>query len=251
MSFLPLAVLVALSQAPGPDSGRKSFTEHLVDTGRVFLRPIQPQPQDALLVVPAAAATVLVLGVDVPIYHEIHDRWPDPMVGGERFSYWGSFLGEGWVDLALFGVIGAVGWGGKGEKTAIAGLQALVATAVVSRALKLTIRLERPSYDPDAKHVFSRWKADAMPSGHAMSAFSTAAVLARQYPAGAPVFYALATYVGVARVQQSTHWAGDVIVGGALGLLFGWEAARLNGPVELAPMAVENGAGVLVTSKSF
>jgi membrane-associated phospholipid phosphatase len=90
-----------------------------------------------------------------------------------------------------------------------------------------------------------------MPSGHAMSAFATAAVLARMYPELAPLTYGLATYVGVARVQQSAHWVSDVIIGATVGTLFGWAAVEINQGSFIAratPSVSSKGASLALTA---
>ena len=87
-----------------------------------------------------------------------------------------------------------------------------------------------------------------MPSGHAMSAFATAAVLAKEYPKAGPIFYALAGWCALARVQQSTHWVSDTVVGAALGLLIGWESWDVTRRFELdvQPWVAGSGAGIQV-----
>jgi membrane-associated phospholipid phosphatase len=219
-----------------------------VDAGKTLLRPFQPRPEDLWVWIPTVVTTAAAMVWDVPLYHQIHDNWPDPMIGDQRLSYWGSYLGEWYPDVAALVTIGLFG-SEHGQRACRAGLEALAAVAVLSRAMKLTFRLERPSYDGDAKHWFSRLTADAFPSGHAMTAFATAAVLADAYPRLAPLFYVLATYVGIARVQQSTHWVSDVTVGTAFGLLFGWAAYHLNESVEVAPAAVKDARGLVLRGR--
>lgn len=252
-----LVLAAALFATPEPPELRytprqtTTLLDFAIGTGRVLTRPLMPRTADAWVIVPAAVATAALLQFDVPIHREIRDGLPDPVVAGQEFSYWGSYLGDGVVDVAIFAAIGVIG-GRKGERVAVAGLQALAATAIASRALKLVFRVERPSYDPERQHLFSeRWQADAFPSGHAMAAFATAAVIGEEYPLIAPIVYALATYVAVARVQQSTHWASDVVVGAALGLLFGWEAVALNREVRIAPFATRGGGGAAISGTAF
>ena len=87
-----------------------------------------------------------------------------------------------------------------------------------------------------------------MPSGHTMTAFATASVLASEWPKLAPLFYVVATVVGFARVQEHAHWPGDVVVGAALGTLIGLKAYELTRRFELEvqPWALPGGAGVAV-----
>lgn len=66
----------------------------------------------------------------------------------------------------------------------------------------------------------------AFPSGHATSAFTAAAFLARDDPL-APAYYVLATAVAVSRVYVGLHHASDVIAGVAIGVALGRLARRL------------------------
>ncbi|MBX7101304.1 MAG: phosphatase PAP2 family protein [Myxococcaceae bacterium] len=219
--------------------------------GLTAARPFNPQPEDLFVIAPAMLATVITYNTDIETHRAIKGL-PDPQLGDRRLSYYASELGEGWVDLAVFLGLGLLG-GRDGQRACLAGVQALVATALFSRVGKAIVRLERPSFDPDAHHIGSRFpQADAMPSGHTMSAFATAAVLASEYRTLAPLWYALAAWVGVARVQQSTHWLSDVVVGAALGTLFGWEAYRVTRLMELEvqPWANTTGGGLTV-ARSF
>ncbi len=226
---------------------RPSLLRLLTNTAESMARPLRPQWGDAFIIIPAIVGTILALHYD-PQIHAALQQLPDPIIGGQELSYWGSYLGEGWVDLGVFLALGLFG-GRSGQRAAIAGIPALLAVGVVSRVGKLIFRLERPSYDPTAHHWFSRPNADAMPSGHTMAAFATAAVLASEWPRLAPLFYALATYVGIARVQNSTHWMSDVVVGAALGTLMGLEAWRVTREFELEvqPWLSGGGAGFSVS----
>jgi membrane-associated phospholipid phosphatase len=150
--------------------------------------------------------------------------------------------------LLALGLLG----GRDGERVCLAGLQALLAVAVMSGAGKLLFREERPSHDAYHHHYFSRLRADSMPSGHAMAAFATATVLSEEWPRLAPFFYAIATYVGFARVQQSAHWTSDVVIGAVLGTLIGWESYRVTREYELEVQPwVGAGGGGLSLARRF
>ncbi len=221
-------------------------TRVLLNTGSVLARPFRPEVFDAFVIVPAIIGTTIAIKTDVQSYAAAQ-RLPDPAVGDHRLSYWVSYLGEGYIDVAIFLALGLLG-GRDGQRVCLAGLQALAATGIASFVGKRLFRLERPSFDRSQQHWFSRGSADAMPSGHTMSAFATASVLSQEYPRLAPVFYGLAMWVGIARVQQSTHWFSDVVVGAALGTLFGWQSWKVTREyeLELQPWAGANGAGLTV-----
>jgi membrane-associated phospholipid phosphatase len=244
----PAAAVVAphLPVYESPFFPRVPITQVLLNTGSTLARPFRPELSDAFVIIPAILGTTIALNTDVETHRAVK-MLPDPVLGDRQLSYWVGFLGEGWVDVAIFLGLGLLG-GRDGQRVCIAGLQALAATGIASFIGKRMFRLERPSYDREKHHWFSRGTADAMPSGHTMSAFATASVLAQEYPRFAPLFYGLALWVGVARVQQSTHWFSDVVVGAALGTLFGWQSWKLTREFEIdvQPWAGSTGAGLTV-----
>jgi membrane-associated phospholipid phosphatase len=231
---------------------RFSLVQYLTVVAGVFARPINPQPGDGWVWGITIGATAIALMTDVQTHRAIQEIpdpevWPGYTLGGVV-----SLLGEGWVDFAVFVAIGLFG-GRDGRRAAVAGLTALAVSGVVTRIGKLVFRRERPKTDPDRDHWFAdNIAADAFPSGHAMCAFATAAVLASEYPQLSVLWYGLAAWVGLARIQVSTHWLSDVIVGAAFGLLIGWEAWRLTRALEiqLEPWIGGDSAGMVV-SKQF
>ncbi len=80
-------------------------------------------------------------------------------------------------------------------------------------AFKYGIGIERP--DNSTKNSF--------PSGHTFTAFTGAEVLRREYgeeyPWIAVAGYTVATIVGMMRIYNNRHWAGDVLAGAGLGIL--------------------------------
>lgn len=230
---------------------RPSLVQFLEHTGLAATRLVRPELTDAFVIVPALVGTAVALNTDVATHAAIV-KLPNPQLGPARLAGWVSYLGEGWLDLAVFAALAVVG-GRNEQRAALAGVQALLAAAVVSRAGKLVFREERPQVEPNQKIYFSNRvvQADAMPSGHTMSAFATAAVLASEYPKASPVFFALATWVALARVQESTHWISDCVVGAALGLLIGWESWRVTRAfeIEVQPWAAVGGGGVQIARR--
>ncbi len=219
-----------------------------LNTGATLARPFRPQPIDVWVIVPALIGTAIAINTDVLSHREIQ-KIPDPLLYQDKsLSWFVGYLGEGWVDVLVFVGVGLLG-GDEGRTVAVAGLQALAASGIASLVSKRIFRLERPTYDGDRQHWFSRIEADAMPAGHAMTAFATAAVLSRAWPRLSALFYGLALWVGLARVQQSAHWVSDIVVGAALGTLFGWESWRVTTEygLTLQPWAGANGAGLTVT----
>jgi len=68
----------------------------------------------------------------------------------------------------------------------------------------------------------------SFPSGHTQTSFGAAVYLSRVYPAGAPVFLALASLVGLSRVAIGVHFPADVLCGAAFGAIFALAGFSLN-----------------------
>jgi membrane-associated phospholipid phosphatase len=93
----------------------------------------------------------------------------------------------------------------------------------------------------------------SLPSGHASSAFATAAVLHRRFgwKAGLPAYLA-GTYVGASRLTENRHYLTDVAFGAALGLVAGRAVTIGHGRATFAvtPVATRGGSGVGLTLTS-
>ena len=115
------------------------------------------------------------------------------------------------------------------------------ATRVVTNRLKDWTNTVRPDESDDR----------SFPSGHTSASFAAAATLHKRYgwKYGAPA-YAVATFVGGARVAAHKHFVRDVVAGAALGTAGGWFLTRKrNEDVEWVPWASPQGAGVMVHAR--
>jgi len=75
---------------------------------------------------------------------------------------------------------------------------------------------------------------DSFPSGHAVSSFAVAVVLARFYPQARWLFYSLAALVGISRLYLDLHYTSDVIVGAILGIAVGGGLFQIEPAVKAA-----------------
>jgi membrane-associated phospholipid phosphatase len=110
-------------------------------------------------------------------------------------------------------------------------------TMAVVYILKPTIDRTRPD---GGNHSF--------PSGHTASAFAGAAFIQRRYGwrVGAPAF-AVASYVGVSRVEAKRHHPSDVIAGAAIGIAANLVFTRSRGHISLGCDLGRNRVGPVVT----
>jgi len=106
-----------------------------------------------------------------------------------------------------------------------------VESALTNGPIKACFRRVRPPSDhpPEGPLPYGMHRplTSSFPSGHAVSAFTAAVVLADS-PA-APALFALAAAVAASRVYVRMHHASDVIAGAALGLVMGGVARRILG----------------------
>jgi len=112
-----------------------------------------------------------------------------------------------------------------------------------TQAIKFTARRVRP----DGSSL-------SFPSGHTASAFATATVLQSRFgwKVGLPA-YAMASWVGAARMETNRHYLSDVIAGATIGILSGRTVTLGKGAArfEMSPMVgPHGGVGVGFTKKN-
>lgn len=121
--------------------------------------------------------------------------------------------------LATQGILRLSGLQGQSQSS----LQMLTADALATATMfavvtggKYLFRVERP--DGSSRNSY--------PSGHTAMAFTSATLLhieyGHRYPWLSMLGYASATSVGIGRVLNNRHWAGDVVTGVGIGLLSGY-----------------------------
>lgn len=111
------------------------------------------------------------------------------------------------------------------RETGILGGEAMVGSLVVDEVMKPIFMRERPTVD-GAKGKFFQTSVgtdSSFPSTHSFIAWSSAAVLAEEYPSrfNSLAIYGLATGVSLTRVLGQQHFPSDVLVGSAFGWMIG------------------------------
>jgi membrane-associated phospholipid phosphatase len=161
------------------------------------------------------------------------DRWSVKVLPNSSsqvsVSTWGSRLGSAYSLVPISGAFYLIGTGTHQERfreTGLIAFETLIDTSLVVEAVKLVADRARP-LDSDGKGHFwdspSRWNS-GFPSGHAISTWAMASVIAHEYPHPRiiPVIaYGLAGVVVVSRVGARKHFPGDVVAGSAMGWFIG------------------------------
>lgn len=132
--------------------------------------------------------------------------------------------------------------------------EAFIDAGIWVTVLKLATARVRPN-EPNANRFFQYGSSEStsFPSGHAMGAFSVAAVFAETYRDKRWVpwlSYGLAAMVGVSRLVVGRHYPGDVVVGAVLGSSIGRGVVARSGAEDLrrkgtiVPVVGPEGRGV-------
>jgi diacylglycerol kinase (ATP) len=179
---------------------------------------------------PAAAAAVAaekvrltlwkrLRGVDHAVYlwiNKLH-AWP-PATTVARLVSRSLDHGELWVAIAVLVALfhPVHGWVSMLGVVAVTWLTELT----VNYPIKSSFRRRRPfSVYEDARVLAARLPRDwSFPSGHAATAFAGALLLTPALPLLAPLFFAYAVIVALARVYLGVHYPVDVLIGAALGM---------------------------------
>ena len=181
-----------------------------------------------------------VLGAGALLYasdQKIHDWSQDRITPAtEDWASFGSSLGNGLFLGALIASLYVSGeiFDEKGlRKTAILSLESWLTAGAIVLALKAVTGRARPYTGLGPYHFkpFS-FKPEyySLPSGHAVSAFAVATVIADQtdFILVDVLAYSLSTLVAAARVHESKHWASDVFIGAAIGYFVGKKICSLH-----------------------
>jgi membrane-associated phospholipid phosphatase len=158
-----------------------------------------------------------------------------PAMAGHRGWARASSAGRDLLVGAALGVPAVQGdW--RGDLQAGASLLAAGGTTFV---LKELIHERRPDGSDDK----------SFPSGHTSVSFAAAATLEKRYgwKAGVPAL-AVASLVGLARVEADKHYVHDVLAGAAIGGISGLLlTGRRDDLVRLTPWSAHGGGGIDVT----
>jgi membrane-associated phospholipid phosphatase len=145
-----------------------------------------------------------------------HPRWLDALPNAV------TVLTRGGV-IWMIGVLGACLFRVPGSDRALKELppSLLGATWVVQYPLKALFRRRRPLSEAvrDLALGKRRGARSSFPSAHTASGFASAWVLSAIWPRWGPVFFGLASSMGVNRIYLGAHHPGDVISGGLWGML--------------------------------
>lgn len=251
----------------GEEAGASStpfFKAALQDQGNLYAAPFRIKNNEWLAWGGVAAATGLLIIGDEAIYREIK-RFQARNDWVNDISPKITRLGSGEFNLGIAGLFGLGGWifnDRRALETAKLTLMTFIHTGLTVQLGKHLTGRQRPSWENGADHwsgpagFFRRYKKgeiahyDAFPSGHTISIFGTATVIAEMYKKTVWVpalCYSAAALTGLSRVTEDTHWLSDVFLGAVLGYVIGKYVVKHRGKAGnfvITPKAGAGGAGI-------
>lgn len=158
-------------------------------------------------------------------------------------SRWGDWMGQlvpNFLYTAGMGIASQFG-DPKAAYRAIGMFKATTYSAIVTTAMKYTIREPRPN-DIKEKNSF--------PSGHTTSAFAFSGFIAGEHGWGwGSAAVLLSSFTAYSRINDNRHFLHDVLAGATIGWGYGWGMAKLHKNNEeksafIAPIIDSKTAGV-------
>jgi|SRR5579863_799260 len=195
----------------------------LKDQAAIWTSPARLREKDFKWLVPLGVATTVAITID-------HQAMSSEVPNDASFNHENVQASD--VLTGMF-VAAPVLLFGKGElqhrvrarETGILGGEAMIDGLIVDEGMKLIFLRERPAVDSAKGRFFqtSVGTDSSFPSTHSVLAWSSAAVMAEEYPAWWQQvgIYSMATGVSITRVLGREHFPSDVLVGSAVGWMVG------------------------------
>jgi membrane-associated phospholipid phosphatase len=212
-------------QAPNRnETTLRNIPSHVLkDQAAIWTSPLRIQARDLEWLAPLAAATGAAIATDhraLASYVSHDATFNHENVDASNVLTAGLIV----APVALYGA-GRLHADAHAQEAGILGSEALLDGLVVEQGMKLVFWRERPGVNHARGHFFQTAVGvdSSFPSSHSMLAWSSAAVIAGEYPsrwvqAGA---YSAAAGVGISRILGQEHFPSDVLVGSAVGWLVG------------------------------
>lgn len=195
----------------------------LRDQGAIWTSPIRLRDSNAAgpIVLVIATAGAITIDHQIMSSSRLHDASLNQHAETASNGLVGGFIA---APLALYG-LGLSRHADHSAETGLLGGEAMVDSLAVNEVLKGVSLRERPTADGARGRFFQPGVGfdSSFPSNHCILAWSSAAVLASEYPGALTAVgaYGLATGVTVTRVLARQHFPSDVLVGSAVGWMIG------------------------------
>lgn len=211
---------------------KSSVNSFFQEEKKIWTSPFKIKKNDLNYILPTAAGLGMIYTLDQPVRREIL-YFNNHQSSVNSFNKNITYLGDGAVNIgisSLFVLNGVLFNNHKSIETGYLSSKAIVHAGIVVFVLKTIAGRERPFYNDHQGrfHLFNKLESGSayhsFPSGHTITAFSMATVIAKEYRDKKWVgitSYGLASLVGISRIGLDKHWASDVFIGSILGYAIG------------------------------
>jgi membrane-associated phospholipid phosphatase len=222
------AIISAQAQAPSPTPSptpqssktptlESQFLKNVLrDQKAIWTFPFHLHGRDARWLAPLGLGTAALIATDRRTGDEVGES-TGQLNASRIVSYAGSTYGVGGI-AATFYLVGRARHDERARETGLLGAEALIDSGIVVTVLKEVTQRRRPTAATGRSDFFDG--GSSFPSGHAISAWSLATVIANEYhdrPLVEISAYGIASAVSVARFTGRNHYLSDVLVGSAAG----------------------------------
>lgn len=195
----------------------------LKDEAAIWTSPARIREHDLAYLIPLGLATTVAITADHQVMSST--RLDNTSLNNQANTASNGLLGGFIAAPVIIYGLGHIHHDNHATETGILAGEAMVHSLIVVEVVKAATMRERPTLD-GAKGKFFQSSAgldSSFPSAHSIIAFSSATVIASEYPGTMTKLtaYGLATGVSMARVLARQHFPSDVIVGSAVGWLLG------------------------------
>ena len=207
------------------------FLKHLMtDQEDIWASPSHLDWGDATWLLPLGEVTAGFIETDAASSRALSNN-PTTLIHYRNLSNYGlgAFAGAAG---GLY-VLGKVTHDDHKRETGVLSAEALIDSLAVTSTLEYSFRRDRP-YQDQGQGLFFQG-GTSFPSDHAALAWTTASVIAHEYPGPLTdiLAYGGAAAVSASRVMGKEHFSSDVLVGSAVGWLIGYEVYRKHHDPEL------------------
>lgn len=202
--------------APTPTLEHEFFKNILADQKAIWTSPFHLRGRDARWVAPLGLGVAALVATDRRTGDEISEA-----TGQLNASRVISYAGSGYGVAAIAGsfyLLGRAEHNERARETGLLGAEALIDSGIVVTAVKEIAQRARPLTGRERGEFFAG--GSSFPSGHSISAWSLATVVANEYHDHRLVefaAYGLASAVSISRFTGQKHYLSDVLVGSAMG----------------------------------
>ena len=203
-----------------PSLERKFFVNILRDQRAIWTSPFHLARSDASWLAPLGLSAVALIATDRRTSGELveHGDNLNRIRISKKLSRPGSFYSTAGAAGVIY-LAGRATHNDRLRETGLLGAEALIDGDLVVSALKTASQRQRPPEDHSSGEFFDG--GSSFPSGHAVSAWALATVIAQEYGNHRPLVqvgaYGLASMVSLSRYTGRNHFLSDVLVGSAMG----------------------------------